>query len=481
MVLDSAQTAIPGATINIVGTAVTGTTDAEGQFLLTGVPVGPITLHIDPTTSPRPETFPPLEFETVTIAGNENILGQAIILPEIDMPNAQTVGGASDVTLVMKNMPGVELKVFANSTTFKNGSKTGTVSISQVHMDQVPMQPPNGSIPPLAGTLQPLGAKYDPPVRMQFPNINVLPPGTITELFQFHHDTSRFVPVGKGTVSEDGRFVVSDPGFGLPTGGWHLGGSLRPVGRAGNCKDNGDTCSQGALTSNGKCVQFFADGKGPGFSCEQVDGFHVFNEESDKDLMFGIGQSCTKGKCNVKAVCKPDINDEVFRGRFDPEKIVEGINGALERFGSNCLPTKVKQTVNDALEKIRGVDKKRYMIECTRERDLTKAPFCGTASTQGGPHANITLTQPTSEGCAPMKVDVFHEMLHDLLGISHKQKIGPVSGKVRDYAIDPIEACVYQCFEEIADQIYTVNELPNVKTNKNCTMEKLNALKEEEK
>lgn len=135
---------------------------------------------------------------------------------------AKLVGGNEDVVLEMKGVPGMKLTVLANSATFPDGSTTGMASVSQVHMDQVPMQPPNGSLPPLAGTLQPLGAKFDPPVRVQFPNVNGLPPGTVSEMFQFHHDTSRFVPIGKGTVTEDGRFIISDPGFGLPTGGWHL-------------------------------------------------------------------------------------------------------------------------------------------------------------------------------------------------------------------------------------------------------------------
>jgi hypothetical protein len=255
VVLDSAQTAIPGATITIGGTAVTGTTDAEGQFLLTGVPVGNIHLHIDPTTSPRLETFPPLEFETVTIAGNENILGQPIILPEIDMPNAKVVGGPEDVVLSMKDVPGVALKVFANSVTFPDGSKTGTLSMTQVQLDKAPMPSPLGTVAvPVVWTLKPAGVVFDPPAQVTLPNSDALPPGTLIDLFQFDHALFLFTNVGKGTVSEDGLTAVSDPGFGITRTGWGCGARRVPTNTGPvNCNNN-NRCIE-SIPVNGGCVR----------------------------------------------------------------------------------------------------------------------------------------------------------------------------------------------------------------------------------
>lgn len=220
VVLDSSHTAIPGALVTIVNSVASAVTDAEGQFLLNNVPVGAIHLHIDPTGSPRPETFPPLEFETITIAGQVNILGQPIILPAIQMQNAKIVGGAEDVTIFMPDVEGMSLTVKAGSATFPNGDSTGQLSISQVHLDKVPMPPPNGSLfMPPAWTIQPAGVVFDPPAQITIPN-DGLPPGRIIDIFQFDHALNQFINVGKGIVADDGFDIVSDNGFGITRTGW---------------------------------------------------------------------------------------------------------------------------------------------------------------------------------------------------------------------------------------------------------------------
>ena len=220
VVLDSAQSAIPGAVVAVKNSSASTVTDADGRFRLTGVPVGVIHLHIDPTGSPRLETFPPLEFETVTIAGQTNILGQPIILPAIQTQNAKIVGGAEDVTIFMPDVEGMSLTVKAGSAIFPNGDPTGLLSISQVHLDKVPMPPPNGSLfMPPAWTIQPAGVVFDPPAEITIPNDGLLP-GRIIDIFQFDHTLNQFINVGKGIVSDDGFDIVSDNGFGITRTGW---------------------------------------------------------------------------------------------------------------------------------------------------------------------------------------------------------------------------------------------------------------------
>lgn len=226
VVLDNALTPIPGATVSIAGAAQSGQTDADGRFSLAGVPVGQIHLHIDPSTSPRTETFPPLDFEAVTVAGQDNDLGQPIRLPAIETASSKLVGGNSDVTLTMPGVPGLSLTVFANSTTFPDGSPSGQLSISQVHQDKIPMPPPNGGVfTPPAWTIQPAGVKFDPPARITLPN-NGQPAGQVIDIFQFDHTLNEFINVGKGTVSEDGSVITTDPGFGITRAGW--GGGAPP-------------------------------------------------------------------------------------------------------------------------------------------------------------------------------------------------------------------------------------------------------------
>jgi hypothetical protein len=254
VVLDNAYTPIPRAVVTIPGTTLSTVTDAQGQFLLTQVPVGAIHLHIDPSASPRSETFPPLAFETVTVAGQENTLGQPILIPALalDAESAQVVGGPQDVTLKMAGVPGLELTVFAHSVTCPDGSTQCPVSISQVHLDKVPMPPPGGRtfLPP-AWTVQQAGTAFNPPARISIPN-NGLLPGSVVDVFQFDHALNMFVNIGKGTVSEDGQKITTDPGFGITHAGWGGGGAPAPppigccCGNCPACTKCSDTCANGA-------------------------------------------------------------------------------------------------------------------------------------------------------------------------------------------------------------------------------------------
>jgi hypothetical protein len=228
VVLDNGHTPIPGALITIDGTNLQVITDQNGQFLLTNVPVGHIHLHVDPTKSPRPETFPELAFVTVTIAGQNNILGQPILIPALDMENSKIVGGNQDVTLTMRGVPGLAMTIFANSVQCPGGAPTCRVTISQVHLDKVPMAPPNGTLfMPPAWTIQPHGVHFTTPARMTIPN-NGLAPGRIIDMFQFDHDLNMFVNIGKGTVSQDGLTITTDSGFGITAAGWGGGGPPPP-------------------------------------------------------------------------------------------------------------------------------------------------------------------------------------------------------------------------------------------------------------
>jgi Big-like domain-containing protein/glucodextranase-like protein/carboxypeptidase family protein len=254
IVLDNANVPIPNATASIKDTNFSARTDAQGQFTIKNAPVGNIVLYVDGSTSSRPETFPTLSFQMATVSGIDNTLGGPIFLPALDTSNSQVVGGNQDVMLTMTGVPGVKYTVFANSVTFPDGTHIGRVTLSQVHADKVPMVPPNGSAPTLVATLQPAGVKFDPPIRMELPNTDGLAPGTVVELFSFHHDVEQFVTEGTARVSQDGSVVVSDPGFGLTVSGWHGSGPpVPPPPTCGSGCNNGNACQTGTCVGNNKC------------------------------------------------------------------------------------------------------------------------------------------------------------------------------------------------------------------------------------
>jgi len=224
IVLDNASQPIPDARASIKGSQVFALTNPQGQFTIPGAPVGDVMLYVDGTSSKRPERFPTLSFQMTTLPGIDNALPGPIYLPPIDSDNTQMIDNTSDqdVVLTVKGMPGVQYTVFAHSATFADGSKSGSLSLSQVHVDRVPMTPANGTAPSFVTTLQPPGVSFDPPVRMQVPNTSGLLPGQVAEVFSYRHDLEQFVSEGTGRVSDDGSVITTDPGFGLHVSGWNL-------------------------------------------------------------------------------------------------------------------------------------------------------------------------------------------------------------------------------------------------------------------
>jgi len=99
IVLDNSNNPIPGATIRLfatnqgnsnnlpvqVGTPVQ--TDAKGTFLIQAAPVGSFKLMADGTTASGSNRYPTLEYDIVTVAGNNNTLGMPIYLPALDTVN----------------------------------------------------------------------------------------------------------------------------------------------------------------------------------------------------------------------------------------------------------------------------------------------------------------------------------------------------------------------------------------------------------
>jgi PKD repeat protein len=223
IVLDNANTPIEGVAVSLVGTGLSATTDSQGKFSIPGAPVGTVSLLVNgATANSQGKTYPVLNFQLTTVAGRDNTLGMPIYLPVIDVDSSQVVGGDNDVILQMKGVPGYQFKVFAHSATFPDGSHTGRMSLSQVHVDKVPMLPPNGTSPQIAGTMQPPGVVFNPPVQVQFPNTGGLAPGAVVTVYTYDHDLEQFISQGPAHVSADGSVIVSDPGFGITKSGWHF-------------------------------------------------------------------------------------------------------------------------------------------------------------------------------------------------------------------------------------------------------------------
>jgi hypothetical protein len=224
VVLDNTNVPIAGATLRVRDTGLTAVTDPAGQFRITGAPVGAVKLIVDGSTVSRSGSWPDLEFDLVTISGRDNTVNMPIYLLPLDLANAVFVDDTRGGTLTLPQIPGFALEIAPGSVTFPGGSRSGVVSVTIVHNDKVPMVPNFGQQPQLIVTIQPAGARFDPPARLTLPNVDGLAPGRVTEMYSFDHDLGHFVSIGPATVSDDGTMIVSNPGVGIVKAGWHCGG-----------------------------------------------------------------------------------------------------------------------------------------------------------------------------------------------------------------------------------------------------------------
>ena len=286
VVLDNSNLPIPGVTVRAVQTevlhangnaanAVTPVqTDAQGQFTIPQAPVGFVKLLVDGSTATAPGSYPTLDYDLVTVAGQDNTVGQPIYLLPLNSANSlcvtDTTGGG---TLTIPEAPGFSLTFGPGQVTFPGGSKSGCVSVTVVHPDKVPMAPGFGQQPRFIVTIQPAGALFNPPAPITLPNVDGLAPRAVTEMYSFDHDISTFVAIGTGTVSDDGLVIRSSAGVGVLKAGWHCGGDSKLLGTTSHCAacnrcvptaehpegacapDDSLTCGSGLTCEGGACVE----------------------------------------------------------------------------------------------------------------------------------------------------------------------------------------------------------------------------------
>jgi hypothetical protein len=128
------------------------------------------------------------------------------------------------------------------------------------------MVPNFGQQPRLIVTIQPAGARFDPPARLTLPNVDGFAAGQVTEMYSFDHDLGHFVSIGTATVSDDATVVTSDPGVGVVKAGWHCGSD--PV--TGACLHKCPECT-GCNDPPCECVPrdlCVDDCKAPGSACD---------------------------------------------------------------------------------------------------------------------------------------------------------------------------------------------------------------------
>ncbi|MCG8435054.1 MAG: PKD domain-containing protein, partial [Gammaproteobacteria bacterium] len=122
--VNSIETPVVGATVSILGSGVTATSDANGNFTLTGIPSGSQVFDIDVSTAnPAPDGSPYAGFrEALQLIPNvTNIVDRPFFLPRVETASLTTVDPA--VTTVVENTRlGIRLEVPPGSAKNSDGT-----------------------------------------------------------------------------------------------------------------------------------------------------------------------------------------------------------------------------------------------------------------------------------------------------------------------------------------------------------------------
>ena len=150
--------------------------------------------------------------------------------------------GEASLEFLQREFPDVDPEIWqqtqvtfvAGSATDDAGNPATQAMIVPVDPNRLPAPLPPGSDPGLVISIQAGNengfnreagggaTNFDVPAPVTFPNLEGLEPGEKSLIWTFNHDAGDWEIIGNGTVSEDGKSIVSDEGVGILAPGWHF-------------------------------------------------------------------------------------------------------------------------------------------------------------------------------------------------------------------------------------------------------------------
>ncbi|MFM6917107.1 MAG: Ig-like domain-containing protein, partial [Dolichospermum sp.] len=257
---DGSNIPIKGVTIRLDALPnVFAVTDDKGYFILEDVPAPDFYVYIDGSTAtgaPEATQYASLGKPFHSVPGQSTQLCMDGLPFDVYLPpmaasdvkplsttEATQVGfGEFSQGFLQQLFPDVDPDVWtqvqvtfvAGSAQDDGGNAATQAMIIPVDPQRLPAPLPPGVDPQLVISIQAGGANgfnreadggattFDVPAPIQFPNLEGLKPGEKSLFWSFDHDAGKWIVIGTGTVSEDGKVIKSDPGVGVLAPGWHF-------------------------------------------------------------------------------------------------------------------------------------------------------------------------------------------------------------------------------------------------------------------
>jgi RHS repeat-associated protein len=228
-VRDENDKPLAGVMIKLGGSTITtlGTTDSAGNFLVSLSVAGPQVFLIDGSTANTPTVSYASIPVTVTIqAGVVNTLGFTPHLHAQPVTQPLPVAPAVATPITFANLPDFQVTIPAGVQIIGwDGQPNTQIGVRAVPLDRL-------AVPPIPAVVETDtvymfgfgkvgGGTPTQPIPVTFPNTIGASPGQQLELWYYNEALDGTAPnqwelFGLGTVSNDGKLIVSNPGVGMP-------------------------------------------------------------------------------------------------------------------------------------------------------------------------------------------------------------------------------------------------------------------------
>ncbi|WP_029922947.1 RHS repeat-associated core domain-containing protein [Nevskia soli] len=197
-------------------------TDANGEFVLRGVPAGHQVMVIDGGSADEGQRqYGRYEYGIDVVANQVNVLPFVIWMTRLDSANALNIPSPTNSQTVLTNpkIPGLELRIPAGTVIRDAQGKVVTqLSMTAIPTDQPPFPLPNVPVPTYF-TIQPGGAHLEGAnghvtkgAQLVYPNFTSSAPGSRITFWNYDSTGKGWYVYGQGTVTADGKQVMPDPG-----------------------------------------------------------------------------------------------------------------------------------------------------------------------------------------------------------------------------------------------------------------------------